>query len=142
MPPTPEPDDIVARAFGATVRVHEMTAGELQAAQDRALNLVTAAVFAFCAFPGPTQVKRVKEAMSAYQIAWMHGRERPKPADPAELSGWRRGDHATNRITGKYLGWILSFDMAESGAEAARMSLIPHMVIPLTDLALWTEPPR
>lgn len=128
MPQTPEPDDLAARAPGAAVNLHEMTPAELQAAQDRALNSITAAVFAFCTFPGPVEVKRVKESMWAYQIAWMQGRERPH--EPLKV-----GDHVRRNDWG-YYGRITA--IAAGGAQAITTSN-PNLVS-MKHLSRWVGP--
>lgn len=133
MPMTPEPDDLAARAPGAAVNLREMTPAELQRAQDRALNSMTAAVFAFCTFPGPTQVKRVKESMWAYQVAWMQGRERPKPPEAKPLE---TGDDVI--LEGQHCGKISHFGMGQHGAVAF-VTGQPSPVL-VTRLTRWVRP--
>lgn len=133
MPQTPDPDDLTIRQIGAALRMRAMTPAELQAAQDRAFNLVTAAVFAFCAFPGPQEMDRVKAVMWAYQVAWMEGRERPKPPEAKPLE---TGDDVV--LDGQHCGKISHFGMGQHG-PVAFVTGQPSPVL-VTRLTRWVRP--
>lgn len=128
-PLRPNQDDLANRAPGATVHLHAATPDELQRAQDRAFASVTAAVFAFCAFPGPQEMDRVKAVLWAYQVAWMQGRERPKPAAETPAQPLKVGDEVM-RGAGYYLGTITRIDgpLAKTSNGA---------IVPLSELKRW-----